>query len=305
MALKNILLDTFDGKKVTVTVWDEVENKVGVVVIAHGMAEHTERYDDFATFLNTHGYVVLAENHRGHKYNPDGPKGYVDGDSWNNTIRDMRTVVEYAKATYDKEVLLLGHSYGSFLSQRFMELHGDMIKACVLSGTAYMKSAIIYGAKVIASVQKAFCGAEKTGKLIDKLSFGAYNKPFESQGQQFAWLSRDKEQVAKYEADEYCGYPLSIGFYLSFFNGVIDMYGEGADNIPKDLPVYIMVGSEDPVSNRAENATKLYKFYLEKGLTDVDIKIYKDGRHEILNEINRDEVYKDVIAFIDKQFAKR
>lgn len=303
--MKNIVLDTFDGKKLTVTVWDEVEHKVGAVVIAHGMAEHAERYDDFAGFLNNNGYVVLADNHRGHKYNPDGAKGYVDGDSWNNTIRDMCTVVEYAKATYGLEVILLGHSYGSFLSQRFMELHGDMLKACVLSGTAYMKSAIIYAAKAIASVQKVFCGAEKTGKLIDKLSFGAYNKPFEAQGQQFAWLSRDKAQVAKYEADEYCGYPLSIGYYLSFFKGVIDMYGEGSDNIPKDLPLFIAVGSDDPVSNRAEKATMLYKFYLEKGMSDVDIKIYQGARHEILNETNKDEVYQDMLAFLDKQFAKR
>ncbi len=303
--MKNIVLDTFDGKKLTVTVWDEVENKIGAVVIVHGMAEHTERYDDFARFLNAHGYIVLAENHRGHKYNPDGAKGYVDGDSWNNTLRDIRTVVEYTKATYGLEVVLLGHSYGSFLSQRFMELHGDMLKACILSGTAYMKSALIYVAKAVADTQKFFCGADKPGKLIDKLSFGEYNKPFESQGQQFAWLSRDKEQVAKYEADEYCGYPLCIGYYLSFFNGILEMYGAGADNIPKDLPVYIVVGSDDPVSNRAEKATLLYKFYLEKGLKDVDLKIYNGARHELLNETNRAEVYSDLLAFIDKQFAKR
>ena len=300
--MKSINLDTFDGKIMHVSVWDEVENKLGAVVISHGMSEHTERYDDFAKFLNKEGYIVLAEDHRGHKYNSAGEKGVVDGDSFNQTVEDIKTVVEYTKATYAVDVVLLGHSYGSFLSQRFLELYSDKVRACVLSGTAYMRNPLVGVGKVIANVQKVLCGAEKTGYLIDKMSFGAYNKPFEAQGQQFAWLSRDKEQVAKYEADEYCGYPLSIGFYASFFDAIMSMYEDDAKNIRKDIPIFIAVGSDDPVSNKAALAKKLYNFYTQLGIDGTEIKIYEGARHEILNETNRAEVYADMLAFIEKQF---
>lgn len=301
--MKFVKIDTFDGKVNTTCVWDETENRIGAVVIVHGMAEHAERYDAFAKFLNSEGYVVLADNHRGHKFNPDGAKGIVCGDSFSNSVEDIKAVVDYAKSVYGLEVVLLGHSYGSFLSQRYIERYVSTVRGVILSGTAYMKGALVGMAKVIAGVQKAFCGGEKTAYLIDKLSFGNYNKPFESQGQKFAWLSRDRSEVAKYEADEFCGYPLSIDYYYSFFKGVMAMYGDDSYAAAKGLPVMIAVGSDDPVSNKAVLAEKLYKFYLQKGL-DVSYKVYPGARHEILNEINKKEVYADMLAFIEARFAR-
>ena len=300
----HVELKTFDDKYNTVSVWDDVENVIGVVVIAHGMAEHADRYDDFAKRLNGEGYVVLADNHRGHKYNPDGDLGKVAPDSFENSVRDIRTVVEYAKEKYAPGVLLLGHSYGSFLAQRYLELYVDTLTGCILSGTAYMKGALVGMGKLVAGVQRALIGGDKTGKLIDKLSFGAYNKPFESQGQRFAWLSRDKAEVAKYEADEYCGYPLSINYYYYFFRSVQRMYSDKVRSVPADLPILIAVGSEDPVSNKAALAEKLYKFYLQNGL-NVTYKVYPGARHEILNETNRAEVYDDMVSFIDGAFGQK
>lgn len=300
----HVELKTFDDKYNTVSVWDDVENVIGVVVIAHGMAEHADRYDDFAKRLNGEGYVVLADNHRGHKYNPDGDLGKVAPDSFENSVRDIRTVVEYAKEKYAPGVLLLGHSYGSFLAQRYLELYADTLTGCILSGTAYMKGALVGMGKLVAGVQRALIGGDKTGKLIDKLSFGAYNKPFEAQGQRFAWLSRDKAEVAKYEADEYCGYPLSINYYYYFFRSVQRMYSDKVRSVPADLPILIAVGSEDPVSNKAALAEKLYKFYLQNGL-NVTYKVYPGARHEILNETNRAEVYDDMVSFIDGAFGQK
>jgi alpha-beta hydrolase superfamily lysophospholipase len=298
--MRSIKMDTFDGKRMNVSIWDEIQDVKAVVVISHGMAEHSARYDDFARFLNSNGYVVIADDHRGHRYNNAGAKGIVDGDSFGQTVEDMRTLVEFARKTYNKEVALLGHSYGSFLAQRFIELYSSKIKACILSGTAHMKNPLVAAGLAIASVQNLIFGPDKIGYLIDKMSFGAYNKPFAAQGQKFAWLSRDKDQVAKYEADEYCGYPLSIGFYKSFFSGVMHMYGEAINNANKALPILIAVGSEDPVSAKTVQAKKLYDFYLEKGFTAVTYKVYNGARHEILNEINNKEVYADFLAFLDQ-----
>lgn len=301
--MNHMELRTFDDKINTVSVWDEVDNKIGAVVIVHGMAEHADRYDDFAKRLNREGYVVLADNHRGHKFNPDGERGIVAPDSFENSVRDIKSVVDYAKQTYGVEVALLGHSYGSFLSQRYLELYADTVVCCILSGTAYMKGALVGMGKAIAGLQRFFVGGEKTGKLIDKMSFGAYNKPFESQGQRFAWLSRDREKVAEYEADEYCGYPLSIDYYYYFFRSVQNMYSDAVKSVPAEMPILIAIGSDDPVSNKGVLAEKLYKFYLQNGL-NAELKVYPGARHEILNEINRAEVYNDFVAFIDKAFNK-
>ncbi len=301
--MKHMELRTFDDKINTVSVWDEVDNKIGAVVIVHGMAEHADRYDDFAKRLNREGYVVLADNHRGHKFNPDGERGIVAPDSFENSVRDIKSVVDYAKQTYGVEVALLGHSYGSFLSQRYLELYADTVVCCILSGTAYMKGALVGMGKAIAGLQRFFVGGEKTGKLIDKMSFGAYNKPFESQGQRFAWLSRDRKKVAEYEADEYCGYPLSIDYYYYFFRSVQNMYSDAVKSVPAEMPILIAIGSDDPVSNKGVLAEKLYKFYLQNGL-NAELKVYPGARHEILNEINRAEVYNDFVAFIDKAFNK-
>lgn len=301
--MEKILLDTFDNKKLSVNLWDKVSAPKAIAIIAHGMAEHPDRYDDFALFLNAKGYIVAADDHRGHRNNAiDNINGLTEGDSWNQTLKDMDTLIDYMKSTYKLNVVLIGHSYGSFLSQRYLELHSEKLTGCILSGTSYMKSGLVGMGLKIASLQKAIFGEKKTGKLINKMSFGAYNKPFVSQGQEFAWLSRDKEQVAKYEADPDCGYPLCIGYYYYFFKGVMSMYDTDAKSIRKDFPLMIAVGSDDPVSNNSKMAVKLNDFYKSLGLDPV-LKIYEGARHEILNETNNIEVYNDFAEFIDKLFV--
>lgn len=297
--MKNITLKAFDETDIGIDLWDEVESPIGCVQISHGMAEYPDRYDDFAKYLNGKGYIVAADDHRGHRRGAvNGENGMVYGDSWNETIDDMKVLCDYLKETYKLPVVLLGHSYGSFLSQCFIERYSDKLAGCVLSGTAHMKNGLLAMGKMISGCQKAFGLGQKKGKLINKLSFGAYNKPFVEQGQEFAWLSRDKEVVAKYEADPNCGYVLCIDYYYYFFKGVMNMYGADAKTIRKDFPIMIACGSQDPVSNQSALAKKLDAFYKDLGLNPV-LKIYEGARHEILNEINKDEVYADMGSFID------
>ncbi len=297
--MKYLELQAFDGTNIGITLWDEVESPKACVQIAHGMAEHPDRYDDFAKYLNAKGYIVAGDDHRGHRRGAiNGENGMVYGDSWNQTIEDMNTLCDYLKSTYGLPVVLLGHSYGSFLSQCFVERHHDKLAGCLLSGTAHMKNALIAAGSVIAGIQKVFCGGHKLGKLINKISFGEYNKPFVEQGQEFAWLSRDKEQVAKYEADKDCGFVLCIDYYYAFFKGVLNMYGEDAKTIPHDFKIMVACGSEDPVSNNSALARKLAEFYISLGLSPV-LKVYEGARHEILNETNKEEVYEDFGKFID------
>ncbi|MDR0751063.1 MAG: alpha/beta hydrolase [Christensenellaceae bacterium] len=299
--MKTFFMDTFDRKKIHVCVWDDVSVIKGCVVISHGMAEHVERYNDFALFLNDKGYVVVGDDHRGHKHNSAGAKGMVEGDSFFQTVRDMKDVVDMSKQKYSQNVVLLGHSYGSFLSQRFIELYSQDINGCILSGTAYMISPLISFGKKVANFQNVLFGPDKIAYFINTLSFGSYNKQFKSEGLEFAWLSRDKNQVLKYIDDEYCGYEMSLGFYKSFFKGLLATHAKERTGVRKDLPILIAVGGDDPVSNKASLAYKLEDQYKKVNkLNKVEIKVYDGARHEILNETNRDEVYADFLTFIEK-----
>ncbi|MBP5193527.1 MAG: lysophospholipase [Clostridia bacterium] len=306
--MKEFSLNTFDNSEIACYLWDDVAEPIAVVQIAHGMGEHCGRYDAFAKYLNANGYMVIAEDHRGHgKTSGYDNRGIVEGDSYNDTVSDMIALTNYAEKKYKLPVVLLGHSYGSFLSQAYIERNGENIAGVILSGSAYMNTGAVAFGRIVASLQQAILGGKKPANLIAKLSFGAYDKQFKSENQPFAWLTRDVEAVHKYLADEFCGgaFTMSIGFQKSFFYGLKTVYTEEAlESIPKTLPILVSSGSEDPVGGNGKLVTKLYDCYKAHGISDLTIKLYPEARHEILNEINKDEVYADFLAFIQRVTAK-
>ena len=306
--MKEFTLSTFDNSEIACYLWDDVAKPIAVVQIAHGMGEHCGRYNDFAEFLNKNGFMVIAEDHRGHgKTSGYDNRGIVEGDSYNDTVSDMIALTNYVEKKYKLPVVLFGHSYGSFLSQAYIERNGDRIMGAILSGSAYMNTAQVAFGRVVAKLQQAFFGGKKPAKLIAKLSFGAYDKQFKTENQPFAWLTRDKEVVKKYLEDEFCGgaYTMSIGFQKSFFCGLKTVYtDEALNSIPKTLPVLLASGDKDPVGGNGALVSKLYEEYKARGLTDLAIKLYPEARHEILNELNKDEVYADFLAFIQRVTAK-
>ena len=307
--MEEFTIISFDGAEIHCYTWDQVENPKAVVQIAHGMGEHCGRYDDFASFLNKNGYIVIAEDHRGHgKTSGYENRGIVEGDSYNDTISDMIALTSLAVKKYKLPVVLIGHSYGSFLSQGYIERNGEALAGVILSGSAYMNTAQVAFGRIVASIQNAFCGGTKPANLIAKLSFGAYDKQFKEENQPFAWLTRDKEVIKKYIEDEFCGaaFTMSIGFQKSFFYGMKTVYKPASlGAIPKELPILIASGDRDPVGGNGALVSRLYEEYHTLGLSNVDIKLYPGARHEILNEINKDEVYADFLAFIEKVTAEK
>ena len=299
-----------DGSEFACYLWNQVENPVAVVQIAHGMGEYCGRYDDFASFLNKNGFIVVAEDHRGHGKTCGEMEnlGKVEGDSYHDTIGDMIALTKYAEMKFKLPIVLIGHSYGSFLAQGYIEKNGAALAGVILSGSAYMNNSQVAFGRVVAKLQNALFGGRKPAKLIAKLSFGAYDKQFKSENQPFAWLTRDKDVVKKYIEDAYCGaaYTMSIGFQKSFFYGLKSVYQSAElKKIPKELPVFIASGDKDPVGGNGALVSKLYEEYKALGLTDLDIKLYPDARHEILNEINKEEVYADFLAFIKRVTAAK
>ena len=303
--MKNEKFTSFDGTVLQCYLWNDVKNPKGVVQISHGMAEHARRYDNFATFLNRNGYIVYADDHRAHgltstKQSIKGVKGYYKGDIYMDTVKDEIAITDYLAEKYGLPVVYLGHSYGSMLGQRYIEMPNKSCGA-VLCGSANMKGAVLGLGSSIANMQYALLGGEKEGKLLNSLSFGSYNAKFKKDKTPFAWLSRDKEQVKKYIFDEQCGYTMSIAFFKFFFQGLKSSYkSDNLAGIDKNKPVAIFSGAQDPVGGAGKLVKKLYDMYKNLGVKDVTMKLYDGARHEILNETNNAEVYADFLAAIEK-----
>ena len=306
--MKTEKFTSFDNTILQCYLWNDVKNPKGVVQISHGMAEHARRYDAFAKFLNANGYVVFADDHRAHgmtstKQSKKGIYGYHKGDIYNDTVRDEIAITAHLKERFGVPVVYLGHSYGSMLGQRYIEMKNESCGA-ILCGSANMKGALLGVGCAVANVQYKLLGGEKAGKLLNALSFGSYNAKFKSDKTDYAWLSRDKEQVKKYILDEQCGGVMSIAFFKFFFNGLKDSYKkEKLAGIDKNKPIAIFSGALDPVGGAGKLVDKLYKQYVDLGVKDVSLKLYADARHEILNEVNNAEVYADFLAAIDKMTA--
>lgn len=300
--MKEIIFYGYKDYKLNLAVWDEVRNPVAVVQILHGMAEHIGRYDDFARYLNSKGYIVLGDDHRGHGKTAGAANlGKVpDGDCFFDTVQDEILITKYAEDNYKLPVIIFGHSYGSFLAQAYIQRNSGVISGAVLCGSACQNGADVKAGKLISAVQHALYGKDAEAKLIRKMSFGAYDAQFIGENKEFAWGNRDDAEREKYLADPMCNFTLSLGFYKSFFKALCKIYrSKNLSNIRKDLPVFIISGDRDPVGGNGRLVSKLYEKYIDAGLGAVSMKLYPEARHEILNEINKEEVYSDVNDFVE------
>ena len=291
-----MIFESFDKKKIYVHEWTDDQSPKAVVQIVHGMVEHGARYDAFARFLNAHGYIVVADDHRGHGKTDEKTLGYSAGNMFADTVKDEAALTDHYKAKYpDLKYFLLGFSYGSFLAQSYIGKYGDKLDGAVIAGSNHKKDFEVYLGSVVAALGKE----KKPAKLIEKLSFGAYEKKFDDR----IWLSNDKENNLAYKNDPYCSFTCSNRFYRDFFKGLKSLYTKSyIKGLKKDLPVLLASGEKDPVGNMGKGVKKLYKFYTEKaGMTDVTLKLFENSRHEFLNEKeNRDEKWSTVLDFFEK-----
>lgn len=286
------------------------ENEVkGIVQIAHGMAEASYRYKKFAKELVDEDYIVYANDHRGHGNTAASIEevGYIGSDGFNRMVKDMKEFTDFIrdKEGEDLPLFLFGHSMGSFLSQRYISLYGNSIQGVILSGTSGNQGPIINIGIRIAEKEVAKEGPKAKSPRLNDLSFGNYNKKFEPTRTDFDWLSRDEKEVDKYIEDPYCGGIFTTSFYYDFFRGLKENFKRNnLEKIPKNLPIYIFAGDKDPVGNMGKGVLKLVRTYKKLGIKDLEYKLYKDGRHEMLNEINRDEVIENVIEWLDRHNKK-
>lgn len=274
----------------------EIDNPKASVVISHGMAEHPRRYDDYATFLNNNGYNVYAIYHIGHGEFAK-KLGHMGKNEFDLCVSNINELVE--KVSSIAPVFLLGHSMGSFMSQLYITRYNNL-KGVILSGST--KSNVLFKAgSLVASLICAFSkDSSKPSPFLDKLSFGSYNNAFNNPKTKFDWLSNDEIKVQEYIDDPYCGYICSQYFFKNLTSGCAKMDNKKMLNkINKDLPIFILGGSKDPVSNNGKGLNDLNKQYQKLNIKDVNIKVYENGRHEMFNELNRQEVYADTLSFLN------
>ncbi|KGE71185.1 alpha/beta fold hydrolase [Spirochaeta lutea] len=297
-----------DGATIHGTMWAPLEQPKALVQISHGMAEHSARYEDFARFLVDHGYAVFAHDHRGHGRTAQTEKDlgfFAPRQGWSLVVDDMLRVTRDAQSRYPGVPLILfGHSMGSFIARTYIMDYAHHLAGCILSGTAGNPGVGGWVGRRIASAEIRRKGPRHISTLMDRLSFGSYNKPFEPARTKFDWLTRDSGQVDRYINDPRCGFVCTSQFFSDLLGGLSLVNSrQFFDSVPKNLPLYFIAGRMDPVGARGKGVLQVASRLRARGVHDVEVTLYDQARHEVLNETNNQEVYADVLLWLEKHLT--
>jgi alpha-beta hydrolase superfamily lysophospholipase len=283
--------------------YNENKDVKAVIQMHHGMAEHSGRYKNFIKAFTDLGYAVFMNDMINHGKSNDDKSllGYFgDKDGYKNIIRDAHTLSNIAKKEYpDKKFIIAGHSMGSLIMRSYINMFGNDFDGAIFIGTSGSNPVAKTGLVIIDTVGKVK-GLEHKSPLINKIGFSAYDKPFEHRTS-YDWGTRDTKSVDDYVADEYCGYLFSVAGYRDLSLLVMDCNSDDwFKNVAKDMPVLLTSGTMDPVGNYTKGVKEVYQRLLDTGHSNVTLKFYENARHEILNELNKEEVYSNINQWIEK-----
>lgn len=307
--------ESFDGTLLKTYIFEPNSNAKAVVQIAHGMQEYSATYFEFANFLADNGYIVVLFDQRGHgksvqkqdlgkvgkeQRNPvslpaDFDLKKLEDDIFWQTLADHILLTKKIKAKHQLPVYFVGHSYGSFVGQAYLEQCKDMDKI-VLIGSGYMKKTSVLFGKLVAKIGKKFKGKDSVASLVEKLSFDRFKNKFATG----SWITSDEQETKKFYADELNGTPFSYGFYASLFSHQLKHPSKKAlENVDKSLPILILGGQDDVIGDMGKGTTKLFESYKSFGL-DVTMHLYPNLRHAILQEKEKTKIFDEILYFLDK-----
>lgn len=297
------LASNTDTEHIRGRVWLPAGKVRMVVQLAHGMAEHIARYEGYATWLNARGVLVVGHDHAGHGQSASSAEYlgfFAREQGWQKAVDDLHRVCCYAQRRWpDVPYALLGHSMGSFLVRSCAAARPDMADAYVLCGTAGKNPALPL-ARAIAKAQVRSMGLLRESVLLDRLSFGTYNRRIPRPRTKFDWLTRDEAVVDRYVEDPLCGFVFKVGGFGDLFEGLADINAPGWAGRTAHKPYLIIAGTADPVGGYGAGPTQVARA-LENAGRDVTLRLYEGARHELLNEINREEVYEDILRFFEEK----
>lgn len=293
-----------DGRSTIVySLWEPDGPARAVLQLSHGMCEYVGRYEAFAQFLTAHGYAVAGNDHIGHGRSAASEEelGFIPRKAGGDAlVADLFTLTGILKQRFPAlPFFLLGHSMGSFIARLYLSAHADELDGAVIMGTGGPGNPTGL-AKFLARVDATFHSPRHRSKLINNMAFGAYAKHFGKGATQYDWLSRDKENQRRYAADPFCTFTFTSDAFYTLF----DMLGRvsrkrWATALPDSLPILMVSGDDDPVGDYGRGVEKVYRRLLAAGGKDVTLKLYPADRHEILNEVDRDKVMADILAWLD------
>ncbi|MES2821174.1 MAG: alpha/beta hydrolase [Pseudomonadota bacterium] len=296
-----------DAASLHVNHWLPEQPPKAVVMISHGVAEHSERYARLAQSLVAAGYAVYAHDQRGHGRTAErGVLGhYADQDGWNKVVNDLADLNRHIRQQHpDAPIFLLGHSMGSYISQSYLIQHSDSLQGAVLSGSNYQPVALYRAAILLARFERWRQGPTGRSALLEYLSFNSFNKAFTPTRTTHDWLSRDPLEVDKYVEDPLCGFRWTNQLWLDMLGGMQYITPrKHLAHVDNALPLLVIGGARDPIS-QGKRLEDLVKALRQSGNRDVQLKIYPDARHELLNESNRDEVMADLVQWLDQALAR-
>ena len=309
MQTKKFIFKAKDNKDIFAIKWspDNESDIKAVIQLNHGMSEHKERYEYFAQKLVKEGFVVFIHDHRGHGETAldESELGYfADKDGWSKVVKDIHTLTLNIKKEYPEiPFFLFGHSMGSVLVRDYITKYNERLNGVIIFGTASNPGLLGKVGIKIAKLESLRLGKKGKSKLLNALTFGDFNKKFKPNRTDFDWLSRDEKNIDKYINDSFCGFICSNKFFEDMIKGTLEVNDfKKIDNIDKENHLYIASGSNDPVGGYSKGVKKIYKAYKAVGLKKITLKLYSSGRHELLNETNRDEIIYDLILWMKARF---
>ena len=299
--MEEFYLQSNGGGKLHCAVWRTNQTPRAVVQLVHGIAEHIGRYDHFARYLAENGFIVAAEDHMGHggSIGEDGVKGYFAG-GWMTAVADVKLLCAHMKAEYPGlPYYILGHSMGSFLLRTYLYTYPGTIDAAIISGTGWEPSAVIRAGLAACKLEQLRLGEKRTSPILTKLMFGSYNKPFAPVRTKDDWICSDPAVVDAYTADPLCGFDATIGLARDMLTGIeMNEMRENLLKMDKLLPLLFVSGGKDPVGGMSKGVLRCIDAFKRAGMRKITIRIYPEGRHEMLNEVNRNEVYQDILNWL-------
>lgn len=275
-----------------------------ILQIAHGMVEFIDRYEDFAKYLTENGFLVVGNDHLGHGGSVESKNdwGYFGENGNQVLIDDMYELTKITKQEYNNvPYFLLGHSMGSFYARQYIVEHSDELNGVIIMGTGLEPLIKLKAAMVLCKLIGLLKGDRYRSKLINDMAFGAFNKQFTPARTKMDWLTKDENIVDWYLNEPRCTFVFSVNAFYNMFKGISRLHDKTLlSKINKDLPVLFVSGKCDPVGTNGKEVINSLKTLENVGMKDLSIKLYEDDRHEILNETDRLDVYKDLYDWMNK-----
>ena len=294
------------GRQIPYKEWkkEELNEYKGVVQLVHGMQEHIDRYSDFANFLAENGYIVVGHSHLGHGDSVTTKEEYgyfAEKDGWWRLVEDVHLLQNKVQKKYpDMNYIIMGHSMGSLVVRSYLTKYKDNISKAIISGTSGQKYGLIAG-QVLINIIKLAKGDHYRSQLVEKLITGSFNDNFKPNRTNADWLSRDEKQVNNYLADEKCGINFTLQAYQDLLKGTRYLSKQRNVNKTLKVPMLLFSGTKDPVGANGKGVIRVYRMLKKAGLEFVTLKLFEDGRHEMLNETNKEEVYQFILDWIEQR----